>query len=100
MIKFLGPPPSELLQRGRITSHYFEDDGEPARLGRRSKLISSGTLKDGPHAFNRSFEDSITVMTGEEKAEFFRFVRRMLTWLPEERATAAELLADPWLEGS
>ena len=29
-----------------------------------------------------------------------KFVRKMLTWLPEERATAKELLADPWLKPS
>lgn len=35
----------------------------------------------------------------DDKSEFLRFIRRALTWLPEERATAKELLQDPWLRG-
>ena len=34
----------------------------------------------------------------EEKAEFLRFMRRMLAWVPEERASASELLDDPFLK--
>ncbi|KAL2793263.1 kinase-like domain-containing protein [Aspergillus keveii] len=33
----------------------------------------------------------------KDKTGFLRFIRRALTWLPEERATAKELLQDPWL---
>ena len=36
-------------------------------------------------------------MTGEDKRLFIAFVKRMLRWMPEDRATAAELLEDPWL---
>lgn len=35
----------------------------------------------------------------EEKGVFLRFMKRMLCWLPEQRATAKELLEDPWLGG-
>ena len=28
---------------------------------------------------------------------FLEFVRKMLRWVPEERASAKELLEDPWL---
>lgn len=34
---------------------------------------------------------------GDEKQDFLRFLRRALCWLPEERATAKELLFDPWM---
>ncbi|KXG46436.1 uncharacterized protein PGRI_052920 [Penicillium griseofulvum] len=30
---------------------------------------------------------------------FVKFLRRTLTWMPNERATAKELLEDPWLKG-
>jgi hypothetical protein len=30
---------------------------------------------------------------------FVKFLRRTLTWMPDERATAKELLEDPWLKG-
>jgi serine/threonine protein kinase len=36
-------------------------------------------------------------MGGEDKKLFIEFVRKMLQWLPENRSTAKELLADPWL---
>jgi serine/threonine-protein kinase SRPK3 len=36
-------------------------------------------------------------LEGDEKDDFLRFLRRMLCWLPEGRATAEELLFDPWL---
>lgn len=35
----------------------------------------------------------------EDKTNFLRFIQRALTWMPEERATAKELLQDPWLTG-
>ena len=34
----------------------------------------------------------------EDKELFLKFIRRMLCWLPEDRATAKELKEDPWLE--
>jgi serine/threonine-protein kinase SRPK3 len=36
-------------------------------------------------------------MAGEERQRFIQFVKRMMTWRPEERSTAKELLNDPWL---
>ena len=38
-------------------------------------------------------------MEGEEKDMFLRFMRRMLKWLPEERAEAEDLVDDEWLGG-
>jgi hypothetical protein len=29
---------------------------------------------------------------------FVKFMRRTLTWVPNERATAKDLLEDPWLK--
>lgn len=45
-----------------------------------------------------SFEDFVTTIDqGEEKELFLRFIRKMLTWDPEPRATANELAEDEWL---
>ena len=57
-----------------------------------------GDLKD-PSRIPSDFtlEKSITCMSGEEKTRFIHFAKRMLTWSPEERSTAKELLDDPWL---
>lgn len=34
---------------------------------------------------------------GDETDDFLCFLQRMLCWLPEERATAKELICDPCL---
>jgi hypothetical protein len=44
-------------------------------------------------------EDAVTVLEGEQKDMFLRFVRSMLRWLPEERAGAGKLVRDPWMVG-
>ena len=43
------------------------------------------------------FESSLSKLEGEEKAMFTRFVKKMVTWDPEDRASAKDLLKDPWL---
>ena len=45
----------------------------------------------------RKLVDTVSMIEGEEKEEFLRFATRMLEWLPERRATAQELLDDPWM---
>jgi hypothetical protein len=44
-----------------------------------------------------TFEGKTPSLQGEDKRGFIEFARRMLKWLPEERATAKELYGDPWL---
>lgn len=44
-----------------------------------------------------NLDECITCMSGEEKALFLNFIRRMLQWLPGDRKTAKELREDPWL---
>lgn len=39
-----------------------------------------------------------SILEGEEKVLFPAFLSRMLKWRPEERASAKELLQDPWLK--
>ena len=38
-----------------------------------------------------------TIPPGEEKDIFLRFIRKLLTWDPELRATSGEILDDEWL---
>ncbi|KAL2818258.1 hypothetical protein BDW59DRAFT_175228 [Aspergillus cavernicola] len=42
-----------------------------------------------------NLEDLEKRLQGEEKDDLLRFLRRILCWIPEERATAKELLFDP-----
>ncbi|RVX73463.1 hypothetical protein B0A52_03105 [Exophiala mesophila] len=85
MVALLGSPPPELLRRGRATSEYFSPKG----------LLLATHISTRR---NLSLADTITVMDGEDKRKFLKFVGRMLTWLPEDRATAKDLLSDPWLK--
>ena len=49
----------------------------------------------------QSWRSEMPACIPEEDADrFFAFMRRMLCWLPEERATARELKKDPWFDRS
>lgn len=49
--------------------------------------------------YSRSLRSELPECISDEEADLFLgFMRRMLCWMPEERATAAELRTDPWLE--
>lgn len=51
--------------------------------------------------FNRNLRSEVPdCITKRDEDAFLTFIRRMLHWIPEERATAKELLLDPWLEPS
>lgn len=61
-------------------------------------IRETGKLK-GPNLTPQSFslQNSISKIGGEDKRMFLKFVNRMLTWQPEDRSTAKDLLGDPWL---
>ncbi|KAL4894096.1 hypothetical protein BDV59DRAFT_192817 [Aspergillus ambiguus] len=71
IISLLGPAPADLLQRGRQTARYFDDQG----LFRFRNLVGETGL-----AFMVSGIDE------EDMLLFVRFVSRMLRWKPEDRA--------------
>ncbi|KAI0760098.1 kinase-like domain-containing protein [Fomes fomentarius] len=84
MVSLLGPPPIDFLKRSETGEpwEYFDAQGN---------WISAADLPDD------SLELSEERLEGENKAQFLRFVRKMLRWKPEDRFTARELLKDPWL---
>lgn len=48
---------------------------------------------------NRHLKDIVPECIIDEEVEvFLSFVRKMLCWLPEDRATAEELQKHPWLD--
>lgn len=109
MIGILGPVPSALLKQERemrywrwmpevvnaegqhcdnVVDYYggpfFSDDG---------KFLYGDLVPR-----TRRWEDEAPACISEhEKDMFFRFMRRMLRWQPEERPRARELMSDPWL---
>ncbi|KAH7176421.1 kinase-like domain-containing protein [Dactylonectria macrodidyma] len=87
MIRLLGPPPSELLARADRESlaKYYDEQG----VFKHPELIPDEMF---------TLSNSTPMLEGQERALFIEFAKRMLTWLPEKRATAKELLEDPWLK--
>ncbi|GES57283.1 kinase-like protein [Aspergillus terreus] len=77
----LGSPPVEFLARGERSLEFWHQDG---------------TWKGAVPLPEYTLETLEERLQGDEKTDFLRFLRRMLCWAPEERATAKELSFDPW----
>ncbi|KAF7552431.1 hypothetical protein G7046_g7410 [Stylonectria norvegica] len=84
LIAALGPPPSEFLARNKERASDFWDE-------------KGKWLELAPIPTDRTLEALETRL--EDSSGFLKFLRKALTWIPEERATARELLEDPWLRG-
>ncbi|TWU72294.1 hypothetical protein ED733_003630 [Metarhizium rileyi] len=87
MVSYIGLPPLEYIDRSAVTKNVFDDNGQWKGAG--GATIQSSSL-----------EDMVTVLDGQAKEQFLRFVRSMLRWQPETRKRASELLRDPWMKGS
>ncbi|KAI9648505.1 hypothetical protein NHQ30_003140 [Ciborinia camelliae] len=93
LISVLGPPPLELIKRGKRSAEWFDANGkwlepdgnDPERL----QLLPSSSLEVVEENLN-----------GKDKELFLDFIKSMLQWEPEKRKTASELLNDPWLTRS
>ncbi|KAG6025638.1 hypothetical protein E4U41_001495 [Claviceps citrina] len=85
MISALGPPPPELVARGQLSHKFFSAEGE----------FSVPGMKPG----RSSLEEVETTLADdeEERADFLRFVRRMLQWEPGKRSSARSLAEDAWI---
>ncbi|KAM0217357.1 hypothetical protein ACHAQI_002230 [Fusarium lateritium] len=86
MIRVLGPMPNELYDRAHkaFRSQFFNNQREFLR----PRFIPDDSF---------SLENKASMLEPIERKLFINFVKRMLKWLPEERATAKELLDDPYL---
>ena len=83
MVALMGPPPLDLLKRGKRTAEFFDEDGQ--------------WRCDIPLPDRTSLEESELYLEGSNKEAFLRFVRKMIQWRPEDRQTAKQLLQDEWL---
>ena len=106
MIGLIGLPPKSLLNRGESSMGFFDTDGgKPHKSSsnvtddRLLTLLLSGNFRY-PDLVPRNFtfENSLQEIQGEDKNLFVDFAKKMITWLPKDRATAQELLLHPWLE--
>ncbi|KAK4694679.1 hypothetical protein P7C71_g2950, partial [Lecanoromycetidae sp. Uapishka_2] len=84
MVALLGPPRLDYLQRTETSWDYFNHNGNWKGAA------------DIPDISLENFEEQLS---GENKALFLDFIRKMLYWIPEERQTANQLLSHSWLRG-
>ncbi|PYI02369.1 kinase-like protein [Aspergillus sclerotiicarbonarius CBS 121057] len=82
MIAMMGPPPKEMMQKSDYATDFFDSEGH---------------WKEDFEIPPISLEKLEGNLEGESQQLFLQFLRKMLTWKPEERASARELLDDPWL---
>jgi serine/threonine-protein kinase SRPK3 len=89
MVALLGPLPKALLaDLGPRALEFFNEDGSA------KATVPSETLES---VLASSLEHAKKAMTIEESEAFLAFIRRTLTWTEEKRASASELLSDPWI---
>ena len=100
MIALMGPPPPELLKKGKRTAEFFDEDGENCPTRATLFANPAGQWRGGiPVPDRTSLEESEEYLKGSNKEAFLRFVRKMVQWRPEDRQTADQLLEDDWLSG-
>ena len=102
VVGLLGPPPLEFLQRSECSSVYFDDRGKyliPRMCIPQTNMYMTGNWKCLSPILSVSWEDSSRNLKVSNKKGFLDFVRKMVRWMPESRASPSELLEDPWLLG-
>ena len=82
MVEELGMPPAEFIQRSNFPRLHFDD----YRKG------TGGCPATRPTPSQKRLIPSETT-----PVDFVAFMKKMLTWLPEERQSAEQLFGDAWL---
>ncbi|KAI2695856.1 hypothetical protein CBS147332_9241 [Penicillium roqueforti] len=107
MIALLGPPPEKLIAKENAMAQH----NWPHPISNEAGISCSNAREyfDGPFFSDegkflyddlipaRSLEATLPSLEENERDSFLSFVRGMLTWLPEERKTARQLIAHPFL---
>ncbi|KAG5933719.1 hypothetical protein E4U60_004317 [Claviceps pazoutovae] len=83
IIALLGPPSPSLLPGASLRSKFFSDAGE---------FCADISIPE-----SEPLGQSETVLEGEDRDRFLRFMRKMLQWDPEKRSSAEELAEDEWV---
>ncbi|KAJ5097782.1 protein kinase [Penicillium angulare] len=81
----MGLPPLAMIERSDYAKKFFD-----ASAG-------TGKWRDSAEIHLTSLEEVECILDCENQVDFLRFMRRMLKWEPNERASAKDLLSDPWL---
>ncbi|GKZ72108.1 hypothetical protein AnigIFM50267_008161 [Aspergillus niger] len=107
MIALLGPPPKKLLV---MSESMAQVKWSPAIIDDRGNVYKNNREyfggpffdKEGNFLYNdlvpaRKLEDAVPSLETSDREAFLSFIKQMLTWLPEERKTARELMEHPFL---
>ncbi|PYI04873.1 protein kinase, partial [Aspergillus sclerotiicarbonarius CBS 121057] len=108
MIALLGPPPKELLAKSKAMSEHNWPQPITNNSGKLCNNIQEffgGPFFNAEAEFqhtalipSRSLQDTISFLGEKDREAFLSFVRQMLTWNPEKRMTARELMDHPFLK--
>ncbi|GIK04877.1 hypothetical protein Aspvir_008975 [Aspergillus viridinutans] len=108
MIALLGPPPRALLAKSKAMSEHNWPQpvtNDTGKLCDNAQEFFLGPFFNAEDEFRynelippRSLEDTTPFLEEKDREAFLSFVRNMLTWLPEKRKTARELMDHPFLK--
>ncbi|EME83949.1 uncharacterized protein MYCFIDRAFT_162812 [Pseudocercospora fijiensis CIRAD86] len=82
MVSLMGPPPKEFLQRSPDCSRYWNSEG---------RWIAETPIPQ------QSLETRERRLEGRDKKMLLTLVRKILRWLPEERASAYDVFEDDFI---
>ncbi|GLA40985.1 hypothetical protein AnigIFM63309_008827 [Aspergillus niger] len=107
MIALLGSPPKKLLV---MSESMAQVEWSPAIIDDRGNVYKNNKEYFGGPFFDkegnflnndlvpaRKLEDAVPSLETSDREAFLSFIKQMLTWLPEERKTARELMEHPFL---
>ncbi|CAK7222004.1 hypothetical protein SBRCBS47491_004720 [Sporothrix bragantina] len=85
LIAALGPPPQRLLDRHQARALEYWDE-----QGNWSEFV--------PISVEKTLEAAETKLGEGKRTQFIDFLRRVLTWGPNDRPSARELLNNSWVD--
>ncbi|KAL1978188.1 hypothetical protein VTN31DRAFT_1047 [Thermomyces dupontii] len=108
MVALLGPPPREFVMKSKTMSTLNWPEAirnDVGKLCKNAQEFPGGPFFDTEGEFchsaliaSHNLSDTISFLEGKEREAFSSFVREMLTWRPEERKTARQLMEHPFLK--
>jgi len=85
MIELLGKPPKGFAMSGKLSKEYFKPNGDLKYIAEYNFWPLERVLAE-KYKFHK-----------KDAEEAAAFIKPMLTWIPQKRGSAAELLKHPWL---
>ncbi|WEW61364.1 hypothetical protein PRK78_006854 [Emydomyces testavorans] len=108
MIALLGSPPKELLAKSNAMLQCewpYRATNEEGKLCKNTQEYFGGPFFDQEGKFlhddlipDRKLRNTFPSLEEKEREACLSFVSKMITWLPEERKTARELMEHPFLD--